>query len=104
MNPLYYVGVKHIDVVEPNKNRRDFAKKFGAKNIYDSEEQIIETYNYGFECSATNCGFHTLQKAFKTNGQICILSDGNIEELTLTADCYQKELQIIGSSDRYDYQ
>ncbi|MDJ1475997.1 zinc-binding dehydrogenase [Bacillus sp. LS15-K4] len=100
----YYVGVKHVDVVEPNKNRRDFAKKFGVKNIYDSEEQIIETYNYGFECSATNSGFHTLQKVLKTNGQICILSDGNIEELTLIADFYQKELQIIGSSDGYDYQ
>ncbi|MEC2866716.1 alcohol dehydrogenase [Bacillus thuringiensis serovar kyushuensis] len=100
----YYVGVEHVDVVEPNKNRRDFAKKFGAKNIYDSEEKIIETYNYGFECSATNSGFHTLQKALKTNGKICILSDGNIEELTLTAKFYQKELQIIGSSDGYDYQ
>ncbi len=100
----YYVGVEHVDVVEPNKNRRDFAKNFGAKNIYDSEEKIIETYNYGFECSATNSGFHALQKALKTNGQICILSDGNIEELTLTANFYQKELQIIGSSDGYDYQ
>ncbi|MEB9404600.1 zinc-binding dehydrogenase [Bacillus cereus] len=100
----YYVGIEHVDVVEPNKNRRDFAKKFGPKNIYDSEEKIIETYNYGFECSATNSGFHTLQKALKTNGKICILSDGNIEELTLTANFYQKELQIIGSSDGYDYQ
>lgn len=43
-------------------------------------------------------------KALKTNGKICILSDGNIEELTLTANFYQKELQIIGSSDGYDYQ
>lgn len=100
----YYVGVEHVDVVEPNKNRRDFAKNFGAKNIYDLEEKIIETYNYGFECSATNSGFHTLQKALKTNSEICILSDGNIEELTLTANFYQKELQIIGSSDGYDYQ
>ncbi|MGZ9773322.1 zinc-binding dehydrogenase [Bacillus toyonensis] len=100
----YYVGVKQVDVVEPNKNRRDFAKKFGAKNIYESEEQIIETYNYGFECSATNSGFHTLQKAINSNGEICILSDGNIEDLTLTADFYRKELQIIGSSDGYDYQ
>ncbi|MES5886067.1 MULTISPECIES: zinc-dependent alcohol dehydrogenase [Bacillus cereus group] len=100
----YYVGVEHVDVVEPNKNRKDFAKNFGVKNIYDSEEKIIETYNYGFECSATNSGFHTLQKALKTNGEICILSDGNIEELTLIANFYQKELQIIGSSDGYHYQ
>ncbi|TKH95696.1 alcohol dehydrogenase, partial [Bacillus wiedmannii] len=27
----YYVGVEQVDVVEPNKNRREFAKKFGAK-------------------------------------------------------------------------
>ncbi|MDA1679553.1 zinc-binding dehydrogenase [Bacillus cereus group sp. TH152-1LC] len=99
-----YVGVEHVDVVEPNKNRREFAKKFGAKNLFDSEEKIIDTYNYGFECSATNRGFHTLQKAIKSNGAICILSDGNIENLTLTADFYRKELQIIGSSDGYDYQ
>jgi len=100
----YYVGVEHVDVVEPNKNRRKFAKKFGAKNLFDSEKQIIETYNYGLECSATNRGFHTLQKAINSNGAICILSDGNIEDLTLTADFYRKELQIIGSSDGYDYQ
>ncbi len=98
------VGVEYVDVVEPDGTRREFAKKFGVKNTFDSEEQIIETYDYGFECSATNSGFHVLQKALKTNGQICILSDGNIEELTLTANFYQKELQIIGSSDGYDYQ
>ncbi|PEM15405.1 alcohol dehydrogenase [Bacillus toyonensis] len=98
------VGVEYVDVVEPDGTRREFAKKFGVKNTFDSGEQIIETYDYGFECSATNSGFHVLQKALKTNGQICILSDGNIEELTLTANFYQKELQIIGSSDGYDYQ
>ncbi|GMR66418.1 alcohol dehydrogenase catalytic domain-containing protein [Bacillus cereus] len=100
----YFVGVKHVDVVEPNKNRRDSAKNFGARNIYESEEQIIETYNYGFECSATNIEFHTLQKALYSNSEICILSDGNLEELTLTADFYEKELRIIGSSDGYNYQ
>lgn len=100
----YYAGVEYVDVVEPDRNRRDFVKKFGAKNIYDSEEKIIETYSYGFECSATNSGFRTLQKALNSNGVICILSDGNKVELTLTADFYRKELQIIGSSDGYDYQ
>ena len=56
------------------------------------------------ECSATNRGFHTLQKAINSNRAICILSDGNIEDLTLTADFYRKELKIIGSSDGYGYQ
>ncbi|MBE7121723.1 zinc-binding dehydrogenase [Bacillus cereus] len=100
----YYAGVEYVDVVEPNRNRREIAKKFGAKNIFDSEEQILETYSYGFESSATNSGFRTLQKALNNNGEICILSDGNKEELILTADFYGKELQIIGSSDGYDYQ
>lgn len=100
----YHVDVDHVDVIEPNKNRREFAKEFGAKNIYDSEEQILETYSYGFECSATNSGFRTLQKAVKSNGAICILSDGNKEELSLKLAFYEKELKIIGSSDGYDYQ
>ncbi len=60
----YYVGVKHVDVVEPNKKQKRFCKRILVrKNTYESEEQIIETYNYGFECSATNIGFHTLQKS-----------------------------------------
>ncbi len=59
----YYVGVKHVDVVEPNKNRRDFAKSLVRKTYIASEEQIIETYNYGFECSATNSGFPYITKS-----------------------------------------
>ena len=93
-----------MDVVEPNKNRREIAKKLVRKNLFDSEEKIIETYNYGFECFCYNIGFYTLQKALNSNSEICILSDGNLEELTLTADFYEKELRIIGSSDGYDYQ
>ena len=27
----YYAGVEHVDVVEPNRTRREFAKKFGVK-------------------------------------------------------------------------
>lgn len=56
----YYVGIEYVDVVEFNKNRRDFVKKFGMKNIYDLEEKIIEIYNYGFECFVINSGFYIL--------------------------------------------
>lgn len=45
-----------------------------------------------------------ITKALNSNSEICILSDGNLEELTLTADFYEKELRIIGSSDGYNYQ
>lgn len=27
----YYVGVEHVDIVEPDRTRREFAKKFGVK-------------------------------------------------------------------------
>jgi alcohol dehydrogenase len=37
-------------------------------------------------------------------GQICILSDGNVEPLTLTSAFHEKELLVVGSSDGWDYQ
>ncbi|PFN27770.1 alcohol dehydrogenase catalytic domain-containing protein [Bacillus cereus] len=100
----YYVGVDYVDVVEPNRNRREIARKFGAKNTFSLGEYVSEIYDHGFECSATMNGFGTIQKAVKSNGTICILSDGNKEELSLISEFYEKELKIIGSSDGYDYQ
>ena len=40
----------------------------------------------------------------QSEGRICILSDGNIELLTLTPTFHEKELMIVGSSDGWDYQ
>ncbi|SDI48160.1 alcohol dehydrogenase [Natribacillus halophilus] len=40
----------------------------------------------------------------KQQGKICILSDGNKEQLQLQPTFYEKELHIIGSSDGWDYQ
>ena len=55
------------------------------------------------ERSARNEGFMNLQQAVMPNGSICILSDGNQEELVLQPQFYEKELHIVGSSDGWDY-
>ena len=75
------------------KIEENLQKKFGAKNLFDSEKQIIETYNYGLECSATNRGFHTLQKAINSNRAICILSDGNIEDFNINRRLLSKRIE-----------
>jgi len=38
------------------------------------------------------------------NGKICILSDGNNRDFYLPPSFYEKELNIVGSSDGEDYQ
>ncbi len=37
-------------------------------------------------------------------GRICILADGNIGPLALAPAFHEKELQVVGSSDGWDYQ
>lgn len=99
----YYIGAKHVDAVEPHSNRRELAKKFGVNEVFSSAELLASNYTYGFECSATNAGFQTLQYSLLPNGEICILSDGNKEAFTLHPKFYEKELRIVGSSDGIDY-
>lgn len=41
--------------------------------------------------------------ALAPNGQLCILSDGNYDVLSLCPSFYAKELRIVGSSDGLDY-
>lgn len=99
----YHSGVKHVDAVEPNPDRRELAKTFGVNEAFSSAESLLSNYTHGFECSATNTGFQTLQHALVSHGEICILSDGNKEELMLHPKFYEKELKIVGSSDGIDY-
>ena len=63
-----------------------------------------EMYPIAFECSSNNKAFELLQRKMQPEGRICILSDGNIEPLTLTPTFHEKELMIVGSSDGWDYQ
>lgn len=98
-----YFGVKKVDVIEPERGRRGLARQFGADTVYLPDAHPYAVYDGAVECSARNQGFAALQGAVKQDGQICILSDGNREPFTLQPDFFEKELQIVGSSDGRDY-
>lgn len=97
-----YLNLKQVDVIEPNQSRGRLAKKFGAHNVYKTDPDM-DNYDFGIECAAKNEAFALLQKSIKENGEICILSDGNIDKLILQPEFYEKELKIVGSSDGWDY-
>ena len=99
-----YLKVKHIDVLEPNVSRGEFAKDLGAETVYtDQLECPSDFYDYGLECSGFNSAFTILQESLIHEGEICILSDGNKEPFLLQPDFYRKELNVVGSSDGWDY-
>jgi alcohol dehydrogenase len=99
-------GIRTIDVVEPLAKRCEMALQLGARTALTPEEmtRFNEKYVVGLECSSYNNAFQLLQDRMQHDGRICILSDGNIEPLTLAPDFHGKELSIIGSSDGWDYQ
>jgi alcohol dehydrogenase len=103
---LKALGIRSIDVVEPLEKRCAMASQLGARMAISPQKitNSSEKYNVAFECSSHNDAFELLQGKMQRKGRICILSDGNIEPLTLTSAFHEKELMIIGSSDGWDYQ
>ncbi len=99
-------GVQTVDVVEPRAERRAMALQLGARMAMPPQEitKGSEIYPVAFECSSRDAAFELLQGKTQGEGRICILSDGNIEPLTLTPAFHEKELMIVGSSDGWDYQ
>ncbi|HEY6286652.1 MAG TPA: zinc-binding alcohol dehydrogenase [Ktedonobacteraceae bacterium] len=99
-------GMQKIDVVEPRAERRRKALELGARMAMPLEEITTgsELYSVAFECSSHNNAFELLQGKMQHDGRICILSDGNIEPLTLKPAFHEKELLLVGSSDGWDYQ
>ena len=98
-----FFKVQHVDAVEPDASRWNVAEKFGVDRIYSPDDCPKDQYDFGMECSATDFGFANLQRAVKSHGEICVLSDGNKETLTLQPEFFEKELRIVGSSDGWDY-
>lgn len=99
-----YYKVEQIDIIEPDFSRAQLALLLGANNIRDKDDTSYENkYMYGIECSSYNYAFEKLQKAVTKNSSICILSDGNKETFELQPAFYEKELNIVGSSDGWDY-
>ena len=100
---LRLYGVQNVDVVEPIATRREIALLLGAAATYRPDEPLTTPYAVGFECSSYAAAFAQLQQALKPQGRLCVLSDGNRELLTLLPEFHSKELQIVGSSDGWDY-
>jgi alcohol dehydrogenase len=98
-------GVAQVDVVEPLVERHALARLLGAQHVWRPQNMPTENkaYAVAFECSSRNEAFALLQRQMQQQGRICITADGNIEPLVLISDFHEKELQIIGSSDGWDY-
>lgn len=98
-------GVAAVDVVEPLIERHALAYKLGARNILRPQDmpKTRASYAVGFECSSRNAAFALLQQQMQQDGRICITADGNREPLVLTPAFHEKELQLVGSSDGWNY-
>ncbi len=101
---LRWLEFSHVDVVEPEPERRKLALTLGARKVFSPGELNDEhVYAAGVECSSHQNAFATLQRHLKIGGQICILADGNLEPLVLTPEFHARELSVVGSSDGEDY-
>jgi len=103
---LKAMGVQAVDMVEPRSKRREMALRFGARVAATQRDLASKDniYAIGFECSSRNTAFELLQEKMQQEGRICVLADGNVEPLVITPAFHEKELMIVGSSDRWDYQ
>ncbi|HKB47270.1 MAG TPA: zinc-binding alcohol dehydrogenase, partial [Ktedonobacterales bacterium] len=92
-------GSAAVDVVEPDERRHALARALGARMVLRPAEAATGAAEYpaGFECSARNEAFALLQRRLAPHGRLCVLSDGNVEPLTLTAAFHEKELRVVGS-------
>lgn len=99
-----YKKIEHVDVLEPNKQRHAIPKRIGVDNVFSTKEEVSgNSYDYALECSSSFAAFRTLLSSMKLEGKVCILSDGNKDLFHLTEDFYTKELEIVGSSDGWNY-
>ena len=99
-------GSATVDIVEARLERHALALKLGARRAMMPQElsTTSESYAAAFECSSRNAAFALMQNNMHLNGRICILADGNYEPLLLEPAFHAKELQVVGSSDGWDYQ
>lgn len=99
-------GVREVDIVEPEGARRELALKLGANRAVSPTEveNLASSYPVCLECSARDEAFGLAQRKATHRGRLCVLSDGNLEPLSLAPEFHEKELSVVGSSDGWDYQ
>ena len=102
---LRALGAPAVDVIEPLERRRRLARDLGARVTVAVEhaESLDNEYAGAVECSSRDGAFSLLQAKLAEHGWICVLSDGNIEPLTLTPWFHARQLTVVGSSDCPDY-
>ena len=104
LHRLRWLGFENIDVLEPLPARRDLALKLGARAVFSPETLPGDArYDAGVECSSRQAAFAALQRCLKPHGQICVLSDGNLEPLVLLPEFHARELRVVASSDGENY-
>jgi len=104
LHRLRWLGFERVDVIEPLPRRRELARQLGARGSFAPEAFAPrEPYTAGVECSSRIAAFTLLQRSLRQGGQICVLSDGNIEPLVLDSAFHALELTVVGSSDGKDY-
>jgi alcohol dehydrogenase len=103
LHRLRWLGVEVVDVVEPLPARRDLALRLGARAALAPDEPPVTPYDAGIEGSARASAFSLLQQVIKRGGQLCVLSDGNVEPLVLEPHFHERELSVVASSDGEDY-
>lgn len=98
-------GIQSIHVLEIDEARCEKARTLGAVSAVHPTEATrwAEDFEVGIECSNDDAGFQILQEKMAHGSRICLLSDGNLAPLSLSAHFHHKELTIIGSSDGWDY-
>lgn len=102
---LRTLGAPAVDVIEPIVRRRDLARGLGCRACLAPDDigSLADEYAGGVECSSRDSAFRILQAGMAEHGTLCVLSDGNIEPLTLTPWFHARQLAVVGSSDCPDY-
>ncbi|WP_019588181.1 zinc-dependent alcohol dehydrogenase [Deinococcus apachensis] len=95
-------GVRDVTVLEPDAERRALAQAFGAVALPPGSLPH-DTFDVGFECSASPAGFTELLEHLRPGGRTCVLSDGNWGTLGLPPAFHTRELSVTASSDGGDY-
>ncbi|WP_310582211.1 zinc-binding alcohol dehydrogenase [Deinococcus sp.] len=100
-------GMSNVSVTEPDPARRELAQAFGAA-VLSYGKQVgcaqDETFDAGFECSTSPEGFTDLLNRTRSEGRVCVLSDGNWGQLVLPLSFHRRELSVVASSDGEKYQ
>ena len=95
-------GITDVTVIEPDSGRRTLAELFGAVAVSPGALPH-DTFDVGFECSASPAGFAALVAHLRPRGRACVLSDGNWGALMLPPNFHRRELTLMASSDGDDY-